>query len=110
MLPSSMLDPKDITWDYFDKAFWVSPSNIHTIIELLILISTQLNDILSRLDAIEADIRDLWTAINNAMGSITDIWGNIADLWQEIIDIWDDLAAHTATDEMLFDLIKSYHP
>ena len=110
MLPASSLDAKNISWNYFDKAFWVSSSNMHTVIELLILISMELNSILARLDAIEAEIADLWTAINNAMGNITDIWMNISDIWSALADDAADINNLYDICRNLLDLIHLYHP
>lgn len=110
MLPASSLDVKNITWDYFDKAFWVSSSNMHTVIELLILISAELSSILARLDAIEAEINDLWTAINNAMTNIADIWGSISDIWNALADDAADISNLYDICQDLLDLIHLYHP
>lgn len=110
MLPASALDPQNITWDYFDKAFWLSSSNMHTVIELLILIGGQLSNILARLDALEAEISDLWTALNNAQTNISDIWGSISDIYGSIADLWSDSIEHTETEQFLLNLIQHYHP
>ena len=73
------------SWDDFDKAFWVSGTNIRNLIEKLIEASGNIDSLQSQVNNIQNDLSDIHGSLSDVFGDLSDVYGYLAEHTQDII-------------------------
>lgn len=70
-----------ISWNNFDKAFWVSSTNMRNIINSAINIDINVGHV-------ESDLNNAYDLIFKEMGDTSKIMDEIMDIWEEFADVY----------------------
>lgn len=73
----------DFSLDSFDKAFWVSSTNMRHIIDAAIAININLGNVEQQVDYIQNDINNMQNQIND---NFSDLKGDVSDIWNALAD------------------------
>ena len=83
-----------VTWDNFDKGFWVSSTNMRNLIEAAINASIQIQSLQNQVNVIQNQIGNLQNQQSQIWQNISDIWGDLADIHGDLADVFSYLLDH----------------